>query len=68
MAREHGIATTHEGIEGFRKMSIYPEIGIAFDATSAYAHKVNDAILRADGKLVGGNVTGRYRPLYGPAS
>ena len=52
MAREHGIATTHEGIEGFRKMSIYPEIGIAFDATSAYAHKVNDAILRADGKLV----------------
>ena len=33
MARERGVATTHEGIEGLRKMSVYPEIGIAFDAT-----------------------------------
>ena len=50
MAREHGVATTHEGIEGLRKMPVYPEIGIAFDATSAYAHKEHDALLRADGK------------------
>ena len=49
MAREHGIATTHEGIEGLRALPCYPEIGIAFDATSAYAHKVHDAALRADG-------------------
>ena len=49
MAREHGIATTHEGIEGLRKLDCYPEIGIAFDATSAYAHKVHDEALRADG-------------------
>ncbi len=49
MAREHGIATTHEGIEGLKKLPIYPEIGIAFDATSAYAHKEHDAALRADG-------------------
>ncbi|MDD3798887.1 MAG: acetaldehyde dehydrogenase (acetylating) [Novosphingobium sp.] len=49
MAREHGIATTHEGIEGLKKMACYPEIGIAFDATSAYAHKVHDEALRADG-------------------
>lgn len=49
MARQHGIATTHEGIEGLKKLSCYPEIGIAFDATSAYAHKLHDEALRADG-------------------
>lgn len=49
MARAHGIATTHEGIEGLKKLSCYPEIGIAFDATSAYVHKEHDSALRADG-------------------
>lgn len=49
MAREHGIATTHDGIDGLKAMPVYPEIGIAFDATSAYAHKDHDAALRADG-------------------
>ena len=50
MARERGVATTHEGIEGLRKLPSYSEIGIVFDATSAYAHKEHDRILRADGK------------------
>ena len=49
MARSHGIATTHEGIEGLKKLPCYKDIGIAFDATSAYAHKLHDAALRADG-------------------
>ena len=49
MARSHGIATTHEGIEGLKALPCYPEIGIAFDATSAYAHKLHDEALRADG-------------------
>lgn len=49
MAREHGIATTPEGIEGLKKLPCYSEIGIAFDATSAYAHKLHDEALRADG-------------------
>ena len=49
LARKHGIATTHEGLEGLKKLPVYPEIGIAFDATSAYAHKVHDEALRADG-------------------
>ena len=49
MARSHGIMTTHEGIEGLKKLPCYREIGIAFDATSAYAHKVHDEALRADG-------------------
>ncbi len=49
MAREHGVATTHEGIEGLQKLPCYKDIGIAFDATSAYAHKVHDQVLQADG-------------------
>ncbi|MBM3512206.1 MAG: acetaldehyde dehydrogenase (acetylating) [Alphaproteobacteria bacterium] len=49
MARSLGIATTLDGIEGLKKLACYPEIGIAFDATSAYAHKAHDAVLRADG-------------------
>jgi acetaldehyde dehydrogenase len=49
MARAHGIATSHDGIEGLKRLPCYPEIGIAFDATSAYAHKLHDEVLRADG-------------------
>lgn len=49
MAREHGIATTHEGIEGLKKLDCYKDIRIVFDATSAYAHKVHDEELRKDG-------------------
>ena len=49
MARARDVATTHEGIEGLKKLACYREIGIAFDATSAYAHKLHDAALRADG-------------------
>jgi acetaldehyde dehydrogenase len=52
MARERGVATTHEGIDGLRAMAVYPEIGIVFDATSAYAHRKHDHALRADGKQV----------------
>jgi len=51
-AREHGIATTHEGLEGLKALPCYAEIGIVFDATSAYAHKLHDEALRADGKHV----------------
>ncbi|MBX9896466.1 MAG: acetaldehyde dehydrogenase (acetylating) [Qipengyuania sp.] len=50
IAREHGVETTHEGIEGLTRMASYPDIGIVFDATSAYAHRKHDEILRRDGK------------------
>lgn len=49
MARAHGLSTTHDGIEGLKRLPCYGDIGIAFDATSAYAHKEHDAALRADG-------------------
>ena len=49
IARAHDIATTHDGIDGLKRLPCYAEIGIAFDATSAYAHQAHDAVLRADG-------------------
>ncbi len=52
LARGRGVATTAGGIDGLRAMSDYPEIGIVFDATSAYAHQHHDTLLRADGKRV----------------
>jgi acetaldehyde dehydrogenase len=52
MARARGVATAHDGIEGLQKLPVYKEIGIVFDATSAYTHKKHDEILRADGKTV----------------
>ena len=51
-ARALGIATTHEGIEGFQRMLEYRDVSIVFDATSAYAHKRHDELLRRDGKRV----------------
>lgn len=50
MARESGIATTHEGIEGAQKLDVWDDVQIVFDATSAAAHKHHDEVCRAAGK------------------
>jgi acetaldehyde dehydrogenase len=47
-----GVATTAEGIDGLLKLPVFPEIDIAFDATSAAAHKKHDEILRKHGVQV----------------
>lgn len=47
-----GVATTHEGIDGLTGLSVWPEIGIVFDATSAGAHRRNDEIVRGGGKIM----------------
>ena len=47
-----GVATTHEGVEGLRRLPGYKDIKIVFDATSARAHIENDAVLRRDGKKI----------------
>jgi acetaldehyde dehydrogenase len=47
-----GVATTHEGVEGLRKLPNYADIGVVFDATSASAHLHNNALLQQDGKKV----------------
>jgi acetaldehyde dehydrogenase len=51
-ARHMGVATTHEGVEGLRKLPIWNEIGIVFDATSAAAHHANNEICAAAGKVM----------------
>jgi acetaldehyde dehydrogenase len=52
LAKARGVTITAEGLDGLRALPGYGEIDIVFDATSAYAHKVHDAALRADGKQV----------------
>ena len=51
-AKRMGVATTHEGIDGFVKMPVFKEIALVFDATSAGAHKKHDAVLRKYGKQI----------------
>nr|ABA54722.1 ScmF [Alcaligenes sp. O-1] len=51
-AKRLGIATTHEGIDGLVRMPVFKDIDIAFDATSAGAHKKHDEILRKHGVQV----------------
>jgi len=49
-AAKHGIATTSDGIDGLVNLPNFGDIAIAFDATSAGAHKHNDAVLQQHGK------------------
>lgn len=50
MARESGIATTHEGIEGAQQLAEWNDIQIVFDATSAGAHRHHNEVCVAAGK------------------
>ena len=50
MARERGIQTTHEGIEGAQALDVWKDIDIVFDATSAYAHKKHSEICASQNK------------------
>jgi acetaldehyde dehydrogenase len=45
-AQRMGVATTHEGVEGLRRLPVFDDIDVVFDATSAGAHVKNDAFLR----------------------
>jgi acetaldehyde dehydrogenase len=49
-ARRIGVETTHEGLQGLRKLPVYDDIDIVFDATSAAAHIEHAKQLAADGK------------------
>jgi len=50
MARERGAATTHQGIDGARKLPEWADVSIVFDATSAGAHAHHNEVCGADGK------------------
>jgi len=45
-----GVPITAEGIDGLLAMPEFADIGIVFDATSAYAHKRNSELVLAAGK------------------
>ena len=47
-----GVATSSEAIEGLQRLSVWPEIGIVFDATSAGAHGRHHAVCVAAGKVM----------------
>lgn len=51
-AREHGLKTTDKGVDGLLPHVQSDNVLIAFDATSAYAHKENSAKLTALGVLM----------------
>jgi len=51
-AREAGLKTTHEGVDGLIKHLEEDNIQIAFDATSAYVHGENNRKLQEKGVLV----------------
>lgn len=44
-ARSHGVATTHDGVEGLLAMPGAGDIRVIFEATSAKAHVANAAVL-----------------------
>ncbi|GAA0381274.1 acetaldehyde dehydrogenase 2 [Acrocarpospora corrugata] len=51
-ARRLGVATTDQGVDGLIAMPEFAGVEVVFDATSAAAHRRNDAALRAHGKTV----------------
>mgnify|MGYP000875921360 CR=1 FL=1 len=51
-ARELGLKTTHEGVPGLEKHLREDNIQIAWDATSAYAHKANNEIVARHGVVM----------------
>lgn len=51
-ATRMGVAITSDGIDGLIAMACFPEIEIVFDATSAGAHALHNAVLSKHGKRV----------------
>ena len=51
-AREHGLKTTHDGVDGLLPHMLEDNIQIAFDATSAYVHAENSRKLQSRGAMV----------------
>lgn len=47
-----GVPVTAAGVDGLIAMSVFDDIEVVFDATSAEAHHVNDARLESTGRLV----------------
>jgi len=66
-ARELGVATTAEGVDGLIAMAGFDAIAIVFDATSAHEHGRNAAALAPYGKLLVDLTTAAIGPYVVPA-
>src|SRR3954468_24503157 len=51
-ARQLGVATTDQGVEGLKKLDVWPQIELVFDATSAAAHRAHSDTCLAAGKTM----------------
>lgn len=51
-ARQRGVLTTHEGVQGLWNSPEYASIDVVFDATSAYAHEAHAERFERDGKTL----------------
>jgi acetaldehyde dehydrogenase len=51
-ARRLGIPATDQGVGGLKKMEVWPEIELVFDATSASAHRAHSEACLAAGKTM----------------
>jgi acetaldehyde/propanal dehydrogenase len=51
-AREHGLKTSHDGVAGWLDHIDADQVQIVFDATSAYVHAENNALLQEKGVKV----------------
>ena len=51
-ARDAGLKTTHEGVDGLLPHMIEDNIQIAFDATSAYVHEENSRKVQSKGAMM----------------
>ncbi|NUT11061.1 MAG: acetaldehyde dehydrogenase (acetylating) [Nonomuraea sp.] len=51
-ARRMGVATTSDGVEGLIGLPCFEDVSVVLDATSAGAHRHNEAALRPYGKQV----------------
>src|SRR3546814_20732781 len=49
-AQRLGDAVTHEGIERLQRLTVWPEIGIVFDETSAGDQKRHSAVVTTTGR------------------
>ena len=50
MARERSVKTTHNGIDGAKRLAEWSSVDIVFDATSAGAHGYHNEVCQTDGK------------------
>jgi acetaldehyde dehydrogenase len=51
-ARQKGIATTHDGIDGLVRLPEWQHVGLVFDATSAGAHRRHHEVVTGAGKTI----------------